>query len=167
VWTRLPAAAAAAAIALTLSGCGGSEGASEKWANDVCGTVVDWRDHVQDQVDQFRQDPNLANVSATIQDVVQSTTNMVSDLKGIGAPDTPSGDAAKKQVDAFADSISSRATNVQSAVSSGGLGAADEVSTEISGAIEDGQRALAGVENLTADLRQGIEDAKSCKDLRG
>ena len=37
-----PLATVTALLAVAAAGCGGSESAQEKWANDVCSPLVDW-----------------------------------------------------------------------------------------------------------------------------
>jgi hypothetical protein len=157
----------AGAIAVLLAGCGGSdESSAESWANDVCGRAVEWRDDVGDTVDAFRENPDVSGLASTMDDVVASTNDFVADLKRIGAPDTPSGDEAKAQVDQLADGIDARVQRVQAAAPAGGLDAVQTVADEISGGIDDVKGTTASIEALSDELRQGIEDASSCKDLR-
>jgi uncharacterized protein involved in exopolysaccharide biosynthesis len=100
-------------------------------------------------------------------DVVASTHDFVADLKKIGAPDTPSGEEAKAQVDQLANSIDARVQRVQAAAPAGGLDALQSAADEISGGIDDVKSTTASIEALSDDLRQGVEDASSCKELRG
>lgn len=150
-------------MAVLLAGCGGSdESSAESWANDVCGRAVEWRDDVRDTVDAFQQNPDLSGLASTMDDVVASTHDFVADLKKIGAPDTPSGDEAKAQVDQLANSIDARVQRVQT----GGLDAVQTAADEISGGIDDVKSTTASIEALSVELRDGIEHASSCKDLR-
>jgi hypothetical protein len=157
----------AGAIVVLLAGCGGSdESSAESWANDVCGRTVEWRDDVGDTVDTFRENPDLSGLASTMDDVVASTHDFVADLRKIGAPDTPSGDEAKAQVDQLANSIDARVQRVQAAAPAGGLDAVQTAADEISGGIDDVKTTTASIEALSGELRQGIEDASSCKELR-
>jgi hypothetical protein len=159
---------ATSAVALFLAGCGGSdESSAESWANDVCGRAVEWRDDVSGKVDAFQQNPDVSQLGSTIDDVAASTQDFVADLHKIGAPDTPSGDQAQAQVEQLADGLGERVDRVQASVGTGGLGALQTVGDEISGAVEDVKQTASSIEALSDGLRQGIEDASSCKELRG
>ena len=158
----------AGAIAVLLGGCGGSdESSAESWANDVCGRAVDWRDGVRDEVDAFRQNPDVSKLGTTIDDIVTSTNDFVADLKKIEPPDVASGAQAQTQVEQLADSLDDRVQRVQSAVAAGGAAAIQTAADEISGGIDELGQTVANVEALSDELRRGIEDASSCKELRG
>jgi hypothetical protein len=55
---------------------------------------------------------------------------------------------------------------VQAAAPAGGLEAVQTAADEISGGIDDVKSTTANIESLSGELRQGIEDASSCKELR-
>ena len=158
----------ASLIALVaLPACGGSdESSAESWANDVCGHAVEWRDDVRDEVDEFQQNPDISQLGSTIDDVVSATQEFVSDLKNIGVPDAPSGEEAQAEVEQLADSLDARVQRVQGAVATGGVAAIQSAADEISGGIEDVKQTAASVGALSDELRQGVEDADSCQELR-
>jgi hypothetical protein len=152
---------------LVLPGCGGgNESSAESWANDVCGAAVKWRDDVRDTVQSFQQNPDISKLGSTIDSVVTSTEDFAADLKKIGAPDTTAGTEAKAQVDELADNLDARVKRVQTAVQSGGSNAVQATTSEISGGLDDVQQTASSIEALSGDLRQGVQDASSCKELR-
>jgi hypothetical protein len=70
-----------------------------QWVNGVCETLSDWRDEVQEEADDFRSsvssDSSVSDVKDQfvqfLDDVVESTKSMLSDLRDLGIPDIGQG----------------------------------------------------------------------------
>ena len=170
----------AVAVVLAVSGCGGSSSSpAESWASDVCSSVSTWKTSVQqittDAANAIAK-PGSTREDATnaVQKGVDATQKLVDDLKGLEAPDTPEGAQAKKDLDTFATDTQQTIDGVKSALAGipSGAGLA-EIVTQLSGqastlqqAIASGQQLVTSLQNLGGDLKDGFEQADSCKDLR-
>ena len=94
-------------------------------------------------------------------------------MKGLGAPDTTSGEEARATVDSLASSLQSDVETIKGAVENvsdvqGLLAAASTVSTtvtnistQLSSSIDD----LGALRNTDDELKQSFEDANSCDGL--
>jgi hypothetical protein len=120
--SRLAAlAAATVALAFLAAGCGGSSKSSssgtvpaEDWANNVCSAITTWTGSVKTTGDDLRSG-NVTEDSLTsaVNDFESSTKQLASDLKGLGRPDTSSGQKAQESVDTLATEIQKDADEIK------------------------------------------------------
>ena len=171
-------AAAVAALALAAAGCGGDESptasATDEWADGFCTAITTWTDSLQSVTDQFSSASALSQdgLEDAANDVQSSTETLVDDLRGLGRPETESGEAVESSVDELSTTLESEVANIESAAQgASGL-------TEIPGAITSITASLAAmstafsstlqtIESADADaeLRTALEDSPACADI--
>lgn len=170
-----------AMLAVGAAGCGGGDtSAAESWADDVCTSISDWKTEIRNAGDDIRaelrspSDGTLARIGESVQSAADATTNLADDLKGMDAPDVDSGDQAKQQVDAFAAQLE---TTVDEARTTVGdipdsaslaeiLSAVTSLVPSLDALAAKGKSALAAVEATGSEIKDGFENADSCKPLR-
>jgi hypothetical protein len=170
--------ALSAALAVVAAGCGGAS-PEEKWASGVCSDISDWKDQLQKSVNDVReqvQSPGtgtIAGVQAEVQEAVDATQKLASDLRARGAPDTESGDEAKQQLDAFATQLDAAFTQVKQTVGNLPAGAdAGEIVKRLA-PLAPALQSLAVKTSSTLDsvkassskLKEGFDKADSCDEF--
>ena len=175
--TRTLAAALVGGIALVAAGGGGndSEPAATQWAGDVCTAVNTWRSDISTTASSVTSNPTPAGLEQAAADAKSTTETLVDTLKGLGAPDTESGDQARSALDTLATGVQGDVDSIQKAVQDasgvqGLLGAVSEVSAalaNISSQLSDALDELGSLRDVDAELRQAFADAESCDGLLG
>jgi hypothetical protein len=168
------------AFAALGAGCGGGgASAEEKWADDVCGKIADWQDDLGQIGDDIRtefQSPDTGSpqkIRTGIDDGVETTQDLVSDLRAIGPPDTEGGAEAKQELDNFASQLETSVDTAKRAVERvPETAAASELIGAVSGAFVNLQSltararsAVRAIQRAGADLRTGFEQADGCDDV--
>jgi hypothetical protein len=178
---RVALLCAASTAVLVLAGCGGGEpSAEERWAGDVCSAVATWKTEmgtiVSETADAITR-PAQARLAleSAFDDGKQATEDLVSDLESLTPPDTPEGQQAKQELDAFATSLQSTLDEAQEALS--GLSEASslaDVTSSLSGlgadfqaTLDSGRKLVTSLESVGGAIKDGFEDAESCDELRG
>jgi hypothetical protein len=175
--------AAIFALVVVAAGCGGGDGggpsAEEQWAGEVCTSINSWRTEVEtiarNTADALTEPgATRGDLESAIQDGLDATTELTDDLRASVPPDTPEGNQAEADVNAFLDEVQAADNDVRSALADlpDNAGLAQVVTQLASQAATlqktiDSGRAL--VDNLTAlggDLKNAFEDVDSCKELR-
>ena len=174
-------AVAVMAVAVTGCGGGGDEGpsAEEQWAGEICTNIASWQTEVEaitrNTADALTQPgATRQDLESGIEDGLDATKQLADELRASVPPDTPDGAEAQTEVNAFLDDVRSADDKVRSALADLPEGATlTQVVTQLAGLATtlqstiDGGRAL--VENLAdlgGDLKDGFENADSCKKLR-
>jgi hypothetical protein len=122
--TRLAALAAVFAAVLLASGCGGGGKSSssdtkpaEDWANSVCSAITTWTSSVRQTGNDLRNgNVNKDSLNKAVNDFQSSTKQLSDDLKGLGRPDTSSGQKAQASVEKLANEIQTDANTIQSEI---------------------------------------------------
>ena len=169
-------------LAAAAAGCGGGGGGpstEEVWAGEICTSIDSWRTEVQGiastTADALTQPgATRADLESGIQDGLDATKELTDELRASVPPDTPAGDQAKTEVNAFLDDVRAADDKVRTALAGLPEGAGlSQVITQLAGLAASLQTTLDGgkalVEDLTAlggDLKDGFENADSCKKLR-
>ncbi len=162
-----------AAAALAAAGCGGNDSevsASTQWAGDLCTAVNTWRNSISATASTLKAKPTREGLQQAASDAEETTKTLIDTVKGLGAPDTTSGEEARATVDSLASSLQSDVETIKGAVENvsdvqGLLAAASTVSatvtnisTQLSSSIDD----LGALRNTDDELKQSFEDADSC-----
>jgi hypothetical protein len=169
----------AAVLALVLvgaSGCGGNgQTASERWADEVCSSIGDWRDQVfsiRNDVAKKARDGSLdaGELRSALDKTADETGTLVRRLRDAAPPETEAGRRAGKKLDEILARVSSLLASARSKAA-----AADSLPAAITAAGPDLSRAanevVSGMEQLSrldpaGELHAAFRDAKSCRDLR-
>lgn len=110
-----------AGIAL-VSGCGGGSSSSdtkpaEDWANSVCSAITTWTSSVRQTGDSLRNgNVNKDSLNKAVDEFQSSTKQFADDLKGLGRPDTDSGQKAQASVEKLAGEVKTDANKIKSEV---------------------------------------------------
>jgi uncharacterized phage infection (PIP) family protein YhgE len=181
VFVRLaPLTALLVTLSALAAGCGGSTSPEEKWAGDVCTQVTDWQNQVTQSTDDVSNQLHspgagtLNAIRADINSIVDATSKLASNLKSLGAPDTPSGAQAKQQVDSFATQLNQAAQQARQTAASVPPGASitDIVSkvASLGPAVQtlanNASTTLKSVQSSAQSLKDGFAKADSCKPFR-
>jgi uncharacterized phage infection (PIP) family protein YhgE len=170
-----------AALALVAAGCGSSQSAEEKWANDVCTPIASWQKQINQVVNAAKsavtspQAGTLDTLKSEAKKAVTATDQMKSDLKGLPPAPGANGQAARETVTTFASQMSQIVDTLQSSVSSlsSSLSASEAVAAlknaaaQISPLLTQAKSTVSSLQQTSSKLKSGFQDAGSCKDLRG
>jgi hypothetical protein len=174
------AAPTLAAVALAASGCGDSPSAAEAWATSVCTPALAWRNEltsISADIDDELKSPSLDTAPALRTSLAQAgtaTQALIDDLSEVGAPPGPNGAKASDIVAGLASSLRLTLSTVRTQVESLGRSSSLEeltnalsvIGPQLAGAVAQVQSALDTVASFGGDLKDGIESADSCQDLR-
>jgi ABC-type transporter Mla subunit MlaD len=166
----------AIAALLLAAGCGSDSSetaATDNWASSLCTAALDWRNAITSSVDSLRGgNLNEESLRTAGDDVKTSTETFVDDVKGLGKPDTESGQKAKASVDDLSTQIDDDMKTIQDAVSStkgasGLISTVTTITTTLQTASKQVSDTLDELQSLDAkgELESAIEGASSCKEL--
>lgn len=176
------------ALAVVAAGCGGggssSTGATgdtgsssaatpaEDWANSVCQAFVDWNNSITAAGQGISQNPSEDGIRTAGEDIQSATDTLVDDLRGLGRPDTESGQEAKDDIDQLATSLDTSRQKINEAMdnASGTTGAVNAASTIANTLVEMGQEvstAFTQLQDIDAqgELEDAFTSADSCAGL--
>jgi hypothetical protein len=171
---RIPSAAVVVIVAgvIAASGCGGEDEvpAATQWAGDLCTAVNTWRNSIASATASIASNPSQAGLREAADDAETATQTLVDDIRGLGAPDTESGEQAMETLDDLAGSVESSVATIEDAVDdvSGASGVLEAVSTvsatiaTISAELTDSLDEIQGLEDVDDELKQSFEDAPAC-----
>jgi hypothetical protein len=160
------------------AGCGGGDDSTssvDKWASSFCTSFTDYVDSLKG-IATTVTGGNLSrnSLQSAANDAVDATKTFTSDVKGLGAPQTPTGEEAKQQVDTLADQLSADADKIKTATQdiSGASGIATAVSlisTTVASAKTQIQNTVDQLKTLApaGEMRQAFASADSCSALSG
>jgi uncharacterized phage infection (PIP) family protein YhgE len=168
-----------AALAVVAAGCGGAP-PEEKWASGVCSDISDWKDQLQKSVNDVReqvQSPGtgtVAAIQAEVQEALDATQELASNLKARGAPDVESGDQAKQQLDALATQLDATVTQAKQTIENLPAGAdAGEIvkrlaplAPAIQSLVVKTSSTLDSVKASGSKIKEGFDKADSCDEFR-
>jgi ABC-type transporter Mla subunit MlaD len=178
---RLDLARLACLTVLVLAaGCGGGsdpqpQSAVEIWADDVCSSVADWKDAVEDAQSALSDPADLSatDVRDTLQGVADATNAFVTDLTGIGTPDTQAGQAAADELSTLSGRLRHHADIVSEAVGESSdnlqelLAQVSTVTSAVSEMIDDSVATVESISRLDGadELESAFEESSTCQEL--
>jgi methyl-accepting chemotaxis protein len=163
---RTLALAALALVAATAAGCGGSDESEEDptaaWASSFCSAVTTWTDELQNITSQFSNTSNFSEdaLRSAADDAKSATDQLAEDLRDLGTPDTPSGEAVRSEVDDLSTAIEDESTKIEDA--------ADGVSSlaDLPGAISAITSSVTAMSTALTDTLTAIDDADAGGELK-
>jgi hypothetical protein len=182
--TLMLLAAPLAAAALLVGGCGDddddaaedttSEAQSSEtmWASEVCGAVAAWQTSIT-TID-FSEGLSKDALATNVEDAEQATTDLVDQLKTIGAPETDEGQQAKQEIDQLGedltttvDSVKQEAQELADADGAGLAAGLTKIALSVSQLIDDGKQTLADIEEIEPDgqLSDAVKNDEQCQGL--
>jgi hypothetical protein len=162
-----------AAVALA-GGCGGDDdsgsSAATEWADGLCSAITDWTESVQATSNSLKGgDLSEDSLKDAADDFKSATQEFVDDVRGLGTPDTDSGEQAKEEIDQLADSVDENVKKIEDAVDDGeGLATTvSAVTTALSSMGAQLSAAFTSLEQLDpgGELEQAFRDADACDEL--
>ena len=175
---RIALSAAVAALALVAAGCGGSDSSNEDptaaWASGFCSAVTGWTDELQTVTSQFSDPSNLSEdgLQSAAEDVQSATSELVDELRALGAPETESGEEVQSALDSLSTTLDSEAANIDETVQgiSGITGipsAITAVTASLSAMGSAFSSTLQTIEDADAEneLQTALEDSPECADI--
>ena len=176
--TRLALMAVVAALAIVSAGCGGSDGDSDAaassadaWAAGFCSAITDWTDELQTITAQFSDTSNLSQdgLQTAAEDIRDATDTLVDDLKGLGTPDTDSGEEIRSSIDSLSETLEAESGEITDAVDgisgiTGIPGAATSITTSLSAMGTAFSATLQTIDSADAkgELQSALEDSPEC-----
>lgn len=175
-------AGAALALVLSAAACGGGGSntttntasggtSSEQWANGVCSSFTTWKKSLQSIQTSVMSQPSAAGLKKAARQAESATETLAQSLKQLGKPDTAQGQAAKKNLDALANTLQSGVQQLKTTLDNAPSGAAGML-TQISALTATlsnmaNKMKLAGgnLENFapSGELKQAFHQASACK----
>jgi hypothetical protein len=148
--------------------------AAQDWANSLCQAVTSWNNAITAAGASLKDDPTEESLESAAEEIQRATEALADDLKGLGAPDTESGQQAKESVDELATGLDQGVDQIRSAVDeasgvSGALTAISAVSTTL---VSMGDQVSSTVQRLEESDAQGeladaFRQAGACSGLAG
>jgi hypothetical protein len=172
-----------AALAVLAAGCGGSsskQSSQEQWASNLCTYVGDWKTQVTqtfNDVSKQIQSPQsgmMTTIKADLNKAVTATSDLAKNLKSLPAPQTDSGDKAKQQLDALSSQLDKTVSQSKEALNSLSPNASITQAVSKLSSLAPSLQALStsvtdtldSVKASGSELKQGFQDADSCKQFR-
>ncbi|HEY1316952.1 MAG TPA: hypothetical protein VGF10_07035 [Gaiella sp.] len=165
-----------AALSVAAAGCGGDDQSSaEQWADSVCTDLNTWADSITTTITGVMSQGlgvTRSDLRAAANQAQSATTRLVDDLRGIGPPDTDSGEQAQQELQQLGDSIEQHANKTRDLVEGASGSGAGLVATarsvlgEIGAAADQMKSALTSLQQAGDDIRDGIQSSDSCSQLR-
>ena len=173
-------------VAIVAAGCGGSGSSSssetsgtessataaDDWANSVCEAFVTWNNSITDAGQGIKDNPSEEGIRTAGDDIQSATQTLADDLRGLGKPDTESGQQAKDTIDQLATNLDTSLQKISDAMdnASGAAGAVTAASTIGTSLVEMGDHVSTAFQQLQdldagGELQSAFEQADSCAGL--
>jgi hypothetical protein len=164
-------------LALVAAGCGGDDSASatDEWAESFCTSITTWRGEISQATDELTDLSSLSvdSFQSAAEDARAATSDLMDELRALGAPETSSGEEAKQAFDDFTTTADEERADIEDAVQ--GVSSA----TDLPGAFQTITAAVANVNeafmsmletvrsgDAADELETSFENADACDDLR-
>ncbi len=173
----LPAIAVLAAIVVLAAGCGSSNKSAEtstqtsatvEWAGGLCSALTTYTTSLTAAATKLTGNLSKSGVQDAADSVKSATETFVSDTKGLGKPETSSGQQAKDTIDTLSTNLNKDVSTIQDAAGSGLLKGASTITTTLTTVQSQITTAFNQLKGLDAkgELSQAFSDAPSCSSLK-
>ena len=133
--SRLLAGVAVAVLALSAAACGGGGSnpttsttaggtSAEQWANGVCSSFTTWKKSLESIQTSVTSQPSKSQLQKAAQQIENATETLAQSLKQLGRPETAQGEAAKKNLDALANTLQTGMSQLKTTLNNAPSGAA-------------------------------------------
>ena len=170
-----------ASLVFLAAGCGSSgdssttttsASATETWASGVCTSLATWRTAIKSAASSLKSDPTKSGLQTAADDTKSATQTLASGLKGLGKPDTPSGQQAKDSLDKLATSLQQNVTTIENAVKgasglSGVIAAVSSATATLATMGTEVKTTVADIQGLDAkgELKSAFASSSACNTL--
>ena len=170
-------------VAFVAAGCGSSgddsttttttsASATEAWASGVCSSLTTWQAAIKATAGSLKSDPTKSGLQTAADDAKSATQTLASDLKGLGKPDTPSGQQAKDSLDQLATSLQQNVATIEDAVKgasgiSGVIAAVSSATVTLATMQTEVKTTVADLQGLDAkgELKSAFTSSSACNTL--
>ena len=168
-----------ALLALVAAGCGGddessSQTAAEEWASSVCSAVTTWKNDLDQAAQPLTDLSSLSeeSIRQAADDAKAATETLADSLKGLGRPETSSGEQVESAVNDLATKLESSAAEFETAVEGVSsladiASAVGTITTTLSALGTTADSAVQTLEDadVSGELKTAFDQADSCKEL--
>jgi len=175
---RLAAALALLAVLVALAaGCGGSGSSdsssstpsAQTWAGNLCSSISDWGNSIKTATSSLKGNVSKSSLQSALGDVSDATDTFVTDLKGLGKPDTDAGKQAQSTLQNLATELDADSQAIKNAKSSsnGTVATVSAVTASLAKMGDQISSTFATLQGLDAkgELSDAFKNASSCKNL--
>jgi hypothetical protein len=178
---RLTLALVVLTAAVAAAGCGGGSSKSsssssntssaDDWANGLCSALVTWTNSVKSATGSLKGGVSKGSLESATSDIKTASNTLVTDLTGLGKPDTKGGQQAKDAVDQVSDEIDQDVKNMQNAVdkisATGVVPAASSVASTLTtmGSQIGSAAGKIGDADPAGELKKAFQNSSACKTL--
>jgi len=176
----LIAALIVSALALVAAGCGGGDDESsdavpaDQWADEFCTAVSSWKTSLQEIGDRFQDlsSINEDSLKEAADDAESTTDEFVDDLKGLGRPDTQSGQEIEDSLTTLEDTVETEKSDVKDAVDNvdnlsdvpGAISAVGSALMSMANALQSTLDAIDS-EDVGGELKTAFDQSDACDGL--
>lgn len=171
--------ACVASLAIVAAGCGGgdddSASSADVWADEFCTTVQSWADELERVRDELGDVASLSrdSIEQAAEDADAVTDDFLDELRELGGPDTPSGDAIEEEVEELSGTVEREREDIRDAVDNisnlGGIAlAVGTIGASVAEMTSAVQQALQAIDDadVEGEVRTAIDESESCDELR-
>jgi hypothetical protein len=180
---RLVLGIVVAMLVVAAAGCGGSDDetttstegtATAEWADGLCSAISTWKSELSSIASQFTDLSSLTEdgLQSAADDAKTATDTFVDDLKGLGTPDTESGDDIKSSVDELSTTVQTEVDSIETAVGDvSSLADVPGAVTDVKGSIDAMNTALSSTITTIQDadaqgeIKDAIDNSPDCADV--
>jgi len=161
-----------------LAGCAGDDepdaDATAAWVDSFCTATVAWTTELQTIADDLSDLQNLSSaaVSDAAEQARETTDSFVSDVRGLGSPETEGGDQIETSVQTLADEVDDEMNEIEDAVEdieglTGLVTAGREVAASLSAMFVSLQRVFETFEEAdpSGELETAFEESDACDEI--
>src|SRR5262245_5451324 len=152
---------------------------TEEWAGEVCTSFSDWRTSITSLADVSGEPLTPDTLRDKLDEASHATSELVTQLRDLGAPDLEAGDELRQQLDDAAEELESKYDTLRDSAEAAADAPPSEflqqlaglapdfaaLQTAISTTVSSLQNANVGDESK-AELERAFADAPSCQSLQ-
>ncbi len=169
-----------AALVLSLgiaAGCAGDEpetSPANEWADIFCSATVAWTDELRRIAGTLTDLTTIssAKIETASEEAREATDEYLDEVRGLGAPDTESGEEIKTSLDRLADEVDGEMDEIEDAVDdiqglTGLVTAGREVSASVAAMFVSLQRVFETIESSdpSGELKTAFEESDACDEI--
>jgi hypothetical protein len=173
---RAALVAVVVAAAVLAAGCGKSSNSASSptdWADGLCSALTTWSGSVKSAANSLKGgNVSESSLKSAAGDIKDASDTLVSDLKGLGKPDTDAGQQAKDAVDQLSSEVETDVKSMESAIGnvsglSSAMAAASSVTATLTTMGNQINSTASKLDQADAkgELTQAFKDAPACKNL--
>jgi uncharacterized phage infection (PIP) family protein YhgE len=159
-------------LGLIAAGCGGGASSQEKWADSVCTDITTWQSQIKKSTNDVKaelQSPEsgaLTSVRTDIQEAVDATKQLATNLKSLDPPGGDAGAKAQQQLSTAAQAKQTVASVPAGATASETLRTLAPLALALQSLAVDTSTAIQSLKASGGKIKEGFDSADSCAQFR-